>query len=75
MYFLFSMSLLILFLKLEMPPASFAYHSPIHSSMPRSNEASPGLDYSLLRSQGTIVLSIWYAFGPAWHSTYLDSLS
>lgn len=42
----FSTSLLILFLKLQMPPVSLAYHNPLHFSRPRSSEASPDPDGS-----------------------------
>lgn len=44
---LFSKSLLILFLKPEIWPASFAWHNPTCSSLPRLQEASLSLDYSL----------------------------
>lgn len=58
---LFSKSWLTLFLKFEMPPASFAYHDPAHSLMPGSNEASSDLDHSLLHARGAHQLNLYWA--------------
>lgn len=64
----------VLFRQLEMPPASVAYREPAPSPMPGSNEASPGLDSSLLRASRAHAEQTFteHAFRPPQHCVRPD---